>query len=305
MTKMILNLLRALQIEVRFEHRKKICRARGLRWHLILFILFVPFMGYGAEIFEFCRLGEIEIVNDLLESDPDRVQSRDPEGNTLLHIAVRYDHKELVRLLMDFGASVNERNNKNRTPLHSSKCVYTANLLIDCGADIDAVDEDGNTPLHDACRSDDKGVVECLVENGADINASNKKNFTPLDYAIQGCRPGFSHFLIEYGAEVSSGRHKETDGVVPIIDRKKAPRLIKKVKPVLPSVCLRARICGVVILCVVLDEDGKVERATIISGHPLLRHSVLCAVKQYVYSPALINGRVRRVQFLISVAIDI
>ena len=255
------------------------------------FIFCVPFMCFADEIHELCRLGEVESVYDVLEIDPGRIHSRDSEGNTPLHIAIKYNHEKLVRLLMDFGASVNERNNNNCTPLHFGSCVCIVNLLIDCGSDIDAVDNEGNTPLHNACRFGDQGKAKCLVENGANINALNKKNFTPLDYTIQGCQTAISDFLLENGAVVSLGIYKEKDGVVTLINLMETPPLIKKVKPVPPDYLHRVRIKGVVIFCIVLNEDGSVESAVVLSGHPLMRGCALEAVKQWEYLSSGVLGR--------------
>jgi ankyrin repeat protein len=260
-------------------------------------------MNLAAGIHDLCLLGEIETVADLLENDLCRIQSKDPEGNSPLHIAVQYDHEKLVRLLIDFGAEINERNNNNSTPLHFGTCAPTANLLIDYGADIDAVDNNGNTPLHYACRSGDNKKAECLVENGADVNAADNKHFTPLDCATERCNMSLAHLLIKHGARESWGNHKKKDGVVPIINREKIPQLIKKVKPLLLGVLSRARICGIVLLCVVVNEDGNVESAVILSGHPLLRRPAVDAAKQYIYSPTIINGKARKVQFIISIKI--
>jgi hypothetical protein len=92
-------------------------------------------------------------------------------------------------------------------------------------------------------------------------------------------------------------------GAESVYNLMETPPLIKKVKPVPPGYLHRVRIKGVVIFCIVLNEDGSVESAVVLSGHPLMRGCALEAVKQYIYSPTIINGKARRVQFITTVKI--
>jgi protein TonB len=41
---------------------------------------------------------------------------------------------------------------------------------------------------------------------------------------------------------------------------------------------------------VTVDEEGNVSEIKVESGHPLLRDSAVQAVKQWKYSPTLLNG---------------
>jgi protein TonB len=62
------------------------------------------------------------------------------------------------------------------------------------------------------------------------------------------------------------------------------------VEPVYPEIALRARIQGIVLLEVLIGAEGNVERVELIRGHSLLNAAVLEAVKQWKYSPTLLNG---------------
>ena len=67
-------------------------------------------------------------------------------------------------------------------------------------------------------------------------------------------------------------------------------RLIKKVEPIYPDLAKRARVSGIVILEVTVDEEGNVADVKVLRGHPLLDDEVVRAVRQWKYSPTLLNG---------------
>jgi TonB family protein len=67
-------------------------------------------------------------------------------------------------------------------------------------------------------------------------------------------------------------------------------KLIRRVEPVYPEEARRARIQGVVVLTVHINEKGFVSDATVVNGHPLLQAAAVDAVKQWRYSQTLLNG---------------
>jgi protein TonB len=67
-------------------------------------------------------------------------------------------------------------------------------------------------------------------------------------------------------------------------------KLIRRVDPVYPELAKRARVSGRVTLQVTVDEAGHVTDAKVVSGHPLLNDAAVTAVKQWKYSPTLLNG---------------
>ncbi len=71
----------------------------------------------------------------------------------------------------------------------------------------------------------------------------------------------------------------------------KEPTKLKNVSPVYPELAKQARIKGVVILEATIGPRGDVTSVTILRGvHPLLDEAAVDAVKQWVYSPTLLNG---------------
>ena len=68
------------------------------------------------------------------------------------------------------------------------------------------------------------------------------------------------------------------------------PKKLKNVDPVYPSIAQQARVQGVVILEVTIGTDGRVTDARILRSIPLLDQAALDAVRQWVYTPTLLNG---------------
>ena len=68
------------------------------------------------------------------------------------------------------------------------------------------------------------------------------------------------------------------------------PTQIKKVNPVYPPIAQSARVQGVVIIEAIIGPDGRVTEAKVLRSIPLLDAAALDAVKQWVYTPTLLNG---------------
>ena len=62
------------------------------------------------------------------------------------------------------------------------------------------------------------------------------------------------------------------------------------VAPVFPSIARSAQVQGVVILEAVLDASGRVESVRVLRSIPLLDQAAVEAVRQWRFTPALLNG---------------
>lgn len=71
----------------------------------------------------------------------------------------------------------------------------------------------------------------------------------------------------------------------------KAPRKIVDVAPVYPAFAQQARKEGVVILETVIDANGGVESVRVLRSVPLLDQAAVDAVKQWRFTPAMLNGQ--------------
>ena len=70
----------------------------------------------------------------------------------------------------------------------------------------------------------------------------------------------------------------------------KAPYKIVDVPPVYPAVAQRARVEGVVILEAVIDAQGRVASVHVLRSIALLDQAAVDAVKQWRFTPALLNA---------------
>jgi protein TonB len=68
------------------------------------------------------------------------------------------------------------------------------------------------------------------------------------------------------------------------------PRKIYHVAPVYPEIARAARVEGLVILEATIDERGVVTGARVLRSEPLLDGAALAALKQWRYTPTLLNG---------------
>jgi protein TonB len=67
-------------------------------------------------------------------------------------------------------------------------------------------------------------------------------------------------------------------------------KIIKKVPPRYPIEAKRKHITGVVILDFTIDKSGNVEDLKMVSGDPILTQAAVEAVRQWKYTPYLLNG---------------
>jgi protein TonB len=69
------------------------------------------------------------------------------------------------------------------------------------------------------------------------------------------------------------------------------PVKLVDVRPVYPPEAQAARVQGVVILEAVIGTDGHIQNVTALRSIPLLDQAAIDAVRQWVYSPELVNGQ--------------
>jgi ankyrin repeat protein/truncated hemoglobin YjbI len=117
------------------------------------------------------------------------VNDRGRYGLSALHYAVRGGKLPLIKLLLDRGANVNAVGADGLTPLlHLSKTRAKADpipvmeLLARGGADLDARDEKGGTLLMYFARRGKFEAVRWLLSRGADRNARNDSGKTAADF---------------------------------------------------------------------------------------------------------------------------
>ncbi len=124
-------------------------------------------------------LGDEKRVRDLLASDPAPLRQISTFGGGLITLAVNHRQLEMVRLLLDLGADVNER------------------VLLD---DNEEPVESWGTPLWHSALADDFAITELLLNRGADPNANVYASGWPLRNAWDHADGRVKKLLLERGA---------------------------------------------------------------------------------------------------------
>ena len=86
----------------------------------------------------------------------------------------------------DAEVRIDRRDVEGDTPLHVMVWrgdTYAALLLIEAGADVNAVGDMSETPLHVAVSKENERVVEALLNAGANPNLVSEFGKTPRDLA--------------------------------------------------------------------------------------------------------------------------
>lgn len=136
----------------------------------------------GTALIEACDNGSHEIVKLLIEHGA-RVDQTAHDGSTALFVAADAGHTKCVYHLITAGAKVNSTASKSSTALHAaarSNYVDTCECLLSAGANTEARDENGYTAMMSAAELGFPKVVQLLIDCGSDINAVSIDRCTVL-----------------------------------------------------------------------------------------------------------------------------
>ncbi|XP_059827559.1 protein phosphatase 1 regulatory subunit 16A [Hypanus sabinus] len=198
----------------------------------------------NIRLLEAASRNDVEEVQQLLRDGicPDLYNE---DGLTALHQCCIDDYREIVKLLLEAGATVNACDSEVWTPLHAAATcghLHLVQQLIQHGADLLAVNADGNMP-YDLCEDEvtldcienamaQQGVTqekidECrmaterwmisdirtLVESQTDLNHENELGACLLHVAAANGYTEAAELLLSNGARVDV---RDTDGWEPL-----------------------------------------------------------------------------------------
>lgn len=165
------------------------------------------------------------------------VEMTDNIGQTCVHWACNHSNIESLQLLISYGANINVKDAKHRTPIgiacrqRSFPCVSTllkagivvdastnceiveaaatgqdiiVSALIDAGFDPNTEDAKGNTALHKAIESRSSMTVDALIRAGADTCKQNAQGQSPLHIAAVTGSVALVNALQQANAEIDS-----------------------------------------------------------------------------------------------------
>ena len=180
------------------------------------------------------KCGNYRLVQKLLQAGADK-DARDKTLRTPLYIAAGRGHSEVVQLLVNANANLDNLLSKTAlrnheayaeppfeywcrnefknieakkpmidSPLHHA--VWNGHrevvrILVNAGADKETRDGHGDTPLHIAVSRGHSAIVELLIKAGADKETRDGHGDTPLHIAVSHGHSAIVKLLIEAGAD--------------------------------------------------------------------------------------------------------
>lgn len=138
--------------------------------------------------------------------------SRDPAGQTGLHLALRDESPRVVKALLESpGLDVNVHNASAESPLMMAALrgnLDMTRLLLERGA---KVHQDGWSPLHYAATGPEPKLVALLLDRGAPIEALSPNKTTPLMMAAGYGAEANVDLLLSRGADKRVRNDKDLD----------------------------------------------------------------------------------------------
>lgn len=154
--------------------------------------------------------GRFDVVSALIDAGADitacvwrryRIYNNRSGGLTTLHLAVYYDAKLTVEVLLSKGADASAIECNDRTPMFFVQSAEVVNALVAKGALV-RTRGGGTTPLHEAVARGSLSAVKALVAHGAHLNHIDSSSKTPLHIAIKESYTEVAKFLISAGADL-------------------------------------------------------------------------------------------------------
>jgi ankyrin repeat protein len=132
-----------------------------------------------------------ECVRVLLEAGAVATVADDGGGQPIHNISFSpYNRVKSIEALLDHGADINARCNRNCTALHwvvdgrqTEGVMDNIRYLVDHGADIEALDNFGDSAVIDAISTSDMSMLRFLIERGAILDRKRKYGTTALHVA--------------------------------------------------------------------------------------------------------------------------
>jgi ankyrin repeat protein len=180
------------------------------------------------DVMKAVEAGRIAEVATLLDRGLD-VNTSDKEGNTLLMLAGRYGHPDLVRLILSRRADVARRNRYGDSALMMASLkgdLAAVKVLVDAGAEFKAT---GWNALHYAAFGGAADVVSYLISKGADKNAVAPNGYTPLMLAVRDGRVDAAKALLYVDADANF-RNRAGETALKVAEKREQKELVELLK---------------------------------------------------------------------------
>lgn len=154
------------------------------------------------------REGDLGQVRTLLEGGAD--PNVGFEDFTPLMLAALNGEVEIARLLIEFGARVNEPDPDNGSPLCVAAYAFIVpqddpdalvRLLLENGAHTEIGNGSGMTPLMFAAREGKETTVRTLLKAGANAAHTDVRGWSPLMFSVRSGNPEIVRMILDGGAD--------------------------------------------------------------------------------------------------------
>ncbi|KAI1140171.1 ankyrin [Hypoxylon sp. FL0543] len=163
----------------------------------------------GAALHEAVGKGDVDAVKRILKTDPKCINSLE-KSRTPLHNASMLGFSDIVRVLLEYGATVDARSWTGFTPLifaAQSSQTEVMGVLLDAGADIEAqtssraLQDIFYTALHKAASLESHEPLHLLVAKGGLVTRKALNDLTPLHMAVKKGRRANVLILCAFGCD--------------------------------------------------------------------------------------------------------
>ena len=159
-------------------------------------------------LFDVIRHGHDKLARLLLEYEA----KSESDGTTALHVACSYSKRDLVQLVLDYGAYIDAKDSSDQTPLYLASVGGFANiveLLLEEGALPNVIISGRRTALYKSRNND---VIELLLRYGADSDLGyGRLGETKIYNAAWYNQLELVQLLLNFGADVNIENRKETE----------------------------------------------------------------------------------------------
>ncbi len=159
-----------------------------------------------AALVDLAEYQDWDALQDSISSED--VNAVQPDGMTALLWAAYYDETDVVRLLLNAGATPNVSSRYGITPLIQAAMNGNdemISMLVDAGADVHASTPEGDNAILNAARTGAVQGVQALIDAGADVNYRDGYLFqTPIMWAAAANQAAVVEVLIDNGADMDA-----------------------------------------------------------------------------------------------------
>ena len=156
-----------------------------MRFCFIAFALLVQVMAFGQNVFDVARSGDLQALQSMMKVNPDTVNSVNASGHSPLILAAYNNQVQIAEQFIKNGADVNFTFSQG-TAIHGAAFkghLEIVKLLANNGAALDEPDQNKTTPIIYATLFGHTEVAKYLFARGADPYFEDATGSSALSYA--------------------------------------------------------------------------------------------------------------------------